>query len=175
MFSSKACSWSVSHFFVQAAIRGHPINCFLRSNMTCFAWFLECWPGLGRKSQGVFLQPGFLDELAAFEKSPRSSRGKKQQAGNSKASAQCIWVSSCSQSAFGRLPTGNSWWHGSCGLGNDFFSPLEIKNVITSLCYKLFWKRVWFDLSQPLGNRSWFQVEKGRRLWTQDWFCAPWK
>lgn len=37
-------------------------------------------------------------------------------------------MSSCSQSVFGRVLTGNSYWHGRHGLGNVLFSLLEIKS-----------------------------------------------
>lgn len=58
-------------------------------------------------------------------------------------------------------------------VGNDLFSLMETKNVIVSLCHTLFWKRVWFDLRQPLKNRSWFQIADGRYLQTQTGSVHP--
>lgn len=160
-------------FFVQAAIRGHPTNCLLRSNMTCLGWLLECWCGLGSQSYGVFLQPGFLDDLAAFEKSPRSTGKKKQQERNCKASAQCIWVSSCSV-CIGRVPTGNSDGTGFVGwewpflpAGNKKYDCFPLPHMILKT------RLVWFESTfrKPIlvsGCR-------GEMFMDSDWLCAHWK
>lgn len=140
--------------------------------MTCFGWLLECWHGLGSQSYGVFLQPGFLDDLAAFEKSPRSTGRKKQQAGNCKASAQCIWVSSCSV-CIGKVPTGNSDGTGFVHWEWPFL-PVNKKYYCFPLPYTILKTiLVWFE--STFGKPILVSGSRGEMFMNSDWLCVPWK
>lgn len=156
----------MSQFFAQAAIRRHPINCVVRSNMTHLGWFLEYWCGLGSQCYGVFLGslmswqllrnlPGALGEISSKLQSEHSVYLSEE--------LLCLHLAEYPQVTV----MAQELW-----VGNDLFSLLEIKNVIASLCHTVLkTSLVWFK--STFGNQCWFQVAEGRCLWTQTGSVHP--